>query len=211
METTIYNVQGKEVGKINLPEIFETKVSRPLLHEVVTGFLANQRAGTHSTKTRGEVSGGGAKPYKQKGTGNARRGTNRSPLTRKGGIIFGPRPHTYKQDISQSKRTIALNMALSIKMKDGNVIIIDELTIDQPKTKKVTEIIKSLKVGNKNVLFVADKIEKNIKTASSNIQGLELEQAASLNTYQVMRARKLVLTSKAVDKLMNRTSSEGKA
>ena len=154
---------------------FETKVSRPLLHEVVTGFLANQRAGTHSTKTRGEVSRGGAKPYKQKGTGNARRGTNRSPLTRKGGIIFGPRPHTYKQDISQSKRTIALNMALSIKMKDGNVIIIDELTIDQPKTKKVTEIIKSLKVGNKNVLFVADKI-KNIKTASSNIQGLELEQ-----------------------------------
>jgi large subunit ribosomal protein L4 len=209
METTIYNAQGKEVGKMNLPELFETKVSKPLLHEVVTGFLANQRFGQHSTKTRGEVSGGGTKPYKQKGTGNARRGSNRSPLMRKGGIIFGPRPHTYKHDISQNKRTTALAMALSAKAKDGNLIVVDELSIDQPKTKKVAEIIKSLNVGDRNVLFVFDKIEKNIKTAAGNIEGLELEQAASLNTYQVLWAKKLVLTSKAVDKLKNRTSCEG--
>ena len=210
METSLYNVQGKEVGKIDLPGFFETKISSPLLHEVVTGFMANQRSGTHSTKTRGEVSGGGRKPWKEKGTGNARAGSNRSPLWRKGGIIFGPRPHGYRHDISQSKRTLALWMSLSAKMKDGSLIVIDELTVDQPKTKKMTEILKNLKTGSDNVLFVADKIEKNIKTASRNIPSLELEQAASLNTYQVLWAKKIVMTSKAVEKLKNRAINEGK-
>lgn len=209
METTLFNLLGKEVGKINLPVMFETKVSRSLIHEVVTGFLANQRSGTHSTKTRGEVSGGGAKPYKQKGTGNARRGSNRSPIMRKGGIIFGPRPHGYRQNISQTKRSLALWMALSEKMKNGSVVVVDELSIDQPKTKKISEILSNLKAGNKNILFVADIIDKNIKTAARNIKGLELEQAASLNSYQVLWARKLVITPKAIEILSNRAGSEG--
>ena len=211
METTIYNIQGKEVGKMDLPTLFETKVSQSLLHEVVTGYLANQRSGTHSTKTRAEVSGGGAKPYKQKGTGNARRGSNRSPLTRKGGIIFGPRPHGYRHDISQSKRTIALWMALSAKTKEGSITVVDDLAIEEPKPKKIIEILKNLKAENGNVLFVADKINPKLKTASSNVQGLLLEQAASLNTYQVLWAKKIVITSAAIEKLKNRSGgSEGK-
>jgi large subunit ribosomal protein L4 len=212
METTVYNVQGKEVGKMDLPALFETKVSRSLLHEVVTGYLANQRAGTHSTKNRGEVSGGGRKPWKEKGTGNARAGSNRSPLWRKGGIIFGPRPHGYRHDISQSKRSLALWMALSVKTKEGSMIVVDGLAIEEPKTKKVIEILKNLKAENGNVLFVAEKIDAKLKTASSNVQGLFLEQAASLNTYQVLWSKRIVITSGAIEKLKNRASgaSEGK-
>jgi large subunit ribosomal protein L4 len=210
METTVYNVQGKEVGKMDLPALFETKVSQSLLHEVVTGYLANQRSGTHSTKTRGEVSGGGCKPYKQKGTGNARRGSNRSPLMRKGGIIFGPRPHGYRHDISQSKRSLALSMALSAKTKEGSLIVVDDLVIEEPKTKKIIEILKNLKAENGNVLFVAEKINPKVKIAASNVQGLLLEQAASLNTYQVLWSKRIVITSGAIEKLKNRSGSEGK-
>jgi large subunit ribosomal protein L4 len=210
METTVYNVQGKEVGKMDLPSLFETKVSQSLLHEVVTGYLANQRSGTHSTKTRGEVSGGGCKPYKQKGTGNARRGSNRSPLMRKGGIIFGPTPHGYRHDISQSKRSLALWMALSAKTKEGSLIVVDDLVIEEPKTKKIIEILKNLKAENGNVLFVAEKINPKVKIAASNVQGLLLEQAASLNTYEVLWSKRIVITSGAIEKLKNRSGSEGK-
>jgi len=210
METTLFNVEGKEIGKTELPGIFETKISKPLLHEVVTGFMANQRSGTHSTKTRGEVSGGGRKPWKEKGTGNARAGSNRSPLWRKGGIIFGPRPHGYRHDISQSKRSLSLWMALSEKIKDGNLVVVDDIPLDKPKTRQVVEILKKLNSGDRNVLVVTEKIDKNFKIASHNIPFVEIEQAASLNTYQVLWAHKLIITPKAIEKLNSRTGSEGK-
>lgn len=210
METTIYSTQGKEVGKIALPEFFETKVSKSLLHEVVTGYRANQRSGTHSTKTRGEVSGGGAKPYKQKGTGNARRGSNRSPLTRKGGIIFGPKPHGYRHDISQGKRSLALWMSLSAKTKEGSLVVVDGLSIEEPKTKKIVEIMKSLKADGGKTLFISEKTNANVKIASKNIQGLLLEQASTLNTYQVLWAKKIIITSGAIEVLKKRAGSEGK-
>lgn len=197
----VLNLQGKETGKMDMPEVFGTKVSQTLLHEVATAYLANQRSGTASTKSRGEVSGGGKKPWKQKGTGNARSGSNRSPLWRKGGIAFGPKPHGYRHDISQQKRQAALKMALSIKAANGDIVVIDNLTISEPKTKKVVEILSTLKLGRKNILIVNDKIEKNLKLASKNIQDLVLSNAKDLNMYEVMWAKKIVLTQEAVKQI----------
>ena len=201
MEMKLYNAQGQESGKIGLPALFETKVSRALLHEVVTGYLANQRSGTADTKSRGEVSGGGHKPWREKGTGNARAGSNRSPLWRKGGIIFGPKPRSYYQRLPQQKRRLALDMALSAKVKDGNFIAVDTVTIDEPKTKKMAEVLKNLKVGNGTVLLVIDKNDPKVKRASQNIPGLVVTEAKNLNAYQVLWANKVVFTSAAVNQM----------
>lgn len=201
METTSYDLKGQETGKVTLPGLFEIRVSPALLHEVVTGFLANQRSGTAKTKTRGEVSGGGSKPWKQKGTGNARSGSNRSPLWRKGGIIFGPRPRSYFQNIPQQKRRLSLEMALASKAKEGNLLIVDGFTVSEPKTKKVTEILRNLKLENKKVLVVTDKFDTPVKTASRNIPGLVLAPAASINAYLVLWAEKVVLTRSGLDVL----------
>lgn len=201
METSILNAQGQEKGKLTLPAVFETKVSPALLHEVSTAFLANQRSGTHSTKTRGEVSGGGKKPWRQKGTGNARSGSNRSPLWRKGGIIFGPKPHGYYSGVPQQKRQNALKMALSSKAASGDLIVMDGITVADQKTKHVAEMLKKLKIDGQNILLVVDKIEKNLKLAGRNIPGLVIMGVNNINSYQVLWAKKLVMTSAAIEKL----------
>jgi large subunit ribosomal protein L4 len=199
MEMKIYSMDGKEKGSAVLPPVFETKVIPVLLHEVVTGYLANQRAGTHSTKTRGDVRGGGAKPYKQKGTGNARRGTSRTPLTRGGGIIFGPHPHGYTQNISQQKRVQSLCMALTVKAQGGNVVLIDDVTLAEPKTKNISALVKSLKLNGSSILLVVEALSDTLKRASRNYPLLVIEEARNLNAYQVMWANKLVLTTKALE------------
>lgn len=204
METSIYNLQGKATGKLTLPGIFETKVSTALLHEVVVGLLANQRAGTHSVKTRGEVRGGGKKPWKQKGTGNARSGSNTSPLWRKGGIIFGPKPRSYFQNIPQQKRQLSLQMALSVKAKDGEIIVIDVLKLADAKTKSVAEILKNLKITGSKILLVVDKVDQNLKKASHNIENLVVAEAKNINAYQVLWAKKMLLTPAAVELLEKR-------
>lgn len=201
METAVYNLQGQETGKVTLPGIFDVRVSPALLHEVVVGFLANQRAGTAKTKSRGEVSGGGHKPWKQKGTGNARSGSNRSPLWRKGGIIFGPRPRSYFQNIPQQKRRLSLEMALAAKAKDGKVIVIDGFSVTEPKTKNVAEILKNLKLGGSRVLIVADKFETPVKRASRNVPDLVLAEAANINAYLVLWADTVLLTRPGIEKL----------
>lgn len=199
MEAIIYNQQGQETGKINLPSVFETKVSESLIHEIVTGYLANQRSGTHNTKTRAEVSGGGRKPWKQKGTGNARAGSIRSPLWRKGGIIFGPKPRDYSKSIPQKKRQIGLKMALSVKAGAGDLIVIENAVVSEPKTKKIAEILKNLKIENENILLVTDKIDANLKLAARNVRELDVAEAKNLNIYQVMKAKKIVFTSAAIE------------
>jgi large subunit ribosomal protein L4 len=201
METTVYNIQGKESGKVNLPEVFSTKVSKDLLHEIVVGYMANRRSGTADTKSRGEVSGGGRKPWMEKGTGNARAGSNRSPLWRKGGIIFGPEPRSYFQRMSQQKRRLALQMALASKMQENNVVVLNSVAVDAPKTKQVSGILKNLKLDGKTVLLVVDKVDAKVKQASRNIPGLVMSDVRSLNAYQVLWANKLVLSTAAVDLL----------
>ncbi len=201
METKLYNAQGKESGKLTLPAVFDTKVKKSLLHEVVVGLQANKRAGTASTKSRGEVSGGGAKPWKQKGTGNARSGSNRSGLWRKGGIIFGPKPRNYYQRLPQAKRQAALAMALAEKAKNDNVVVLESLDLKAPKTKVMFGLLQGLNVTGGNVLITVDKASANLKKAARNIPDVVVAEAGHINAYEVLWAKKLVITSAAVDLL----------
>ena len=153
METIVYNAKGQEKGKIELPAFFNTEVSNTLLHEITTAYLNNRRSGTHKTKSRGEVSFSGAKPWKQKGTGNARAGQRNSPLWRKGGVIFGPKPRDYYTKMSKQKKKLSLNMAFSAQLQNGNVIVVDSVKVEEAKTKKVAELIKNLKAEGKKVVF----------------------------------------------------------
>ncbi len=210
MDTTLYTLQGQEKGKITLPALFEAKVSPKLLHEVVTGYLANQRFGNHSTKTRADVSGSGRKLYKQKGTGNARAGSIRSPLRRHGGIIFGPKPHGYYQNVPRQKRQLSLTMALTEKVKNGSMKVIENITLAEPKTKQMAGILKNLKLNSGTVLLVVEKADDRLKKASRNIRDLVIAEAANINTYQVMWAATLVITSGAIDQLQKKIEAAAK-
>ncbi len=201
MDTIVYNVEGKEKGKYELPAFFNTEVKTALLHEITTGYLANLRSGTHATKTRGEVSFSGAKPWKQKGTGNARAGQKNSPLWRKGGIIFGPQPRDYYQKMSKQKRRLALSMAFSNLAKENNLVLVDLIKFDEAKTKNVALFLKNLKVEGKKVIIALSKNDDNVKTAARNIENVVVEQIANLNAYQVMWADKIVTTPEAIDSI----------
>lgn len=206
MDTIVYNVEGKEKGRYELPVFFNTEISTSLLHEITTGYLANLRSGTHATKTRGEVSFSGAKPWKQKGTGNARAGQKNSPLWRKGGIIFGPQPRDYYQKMSKQKRRLALSMAFSSLVKENNLILVDLIKIDQPKTKNIVSFLKSLKVDGKKVIIALAKKDDAIKTASKNIKNVVVDNIANLNAYHVLWADKIVTTPEAIDSIKEKQS-----
>ncbi len=206
MEIIVYSAKGEEKDKIQLPDYFGAEVSVALLHEVTTAYLNNLRAGTHKTKTRGEVSFSGAKPWKQKGTGNARAGQKNSPLWRKGGIIFGPRPRDYYTKISKQKKRRSLNMAFSAQLKNGNIIVIDSVKISEVKTKKVTELIKNLKAGGKKVVFAVPS-DAGFKVAARNIKNVVVENIKNINAYQVLWADRLVITPEAIDLIKERQSA----
>jgi large subunit ribosomal protein L4 len=200
METIVYNAKGQEKGKIELPAFFSAEVSPALLHEITTAYLNNQRAGTHKTKTRGEVSFSGAKPWKQKGTGNARAGQRNSPLWRKGGIIFGPQPRDYYTKISKQKKRLSLNMALSAQLQNGNVIIVDSVKVDEAKTKKIAELIKNLKISGKKVVFAISP-DSVFKLAARNVKNVVVENIKNINAYQVLWADKFITTPEALDSI----------
>ncbi|MDR1926578.1 MAG: 50S ribosomal protein L4 [Endomicrobium sp.] len=206
METIVYNVKGQEKGKMELPVFFNVEISGVLLHEITTAYLNNQRAGTHKTKTRGEVSFSGAKPWKQKGTGSARAGQRNSPLWRKGGIIFGPQPRDYYTKISKQKKKLSLSMALSVQFQKGNVIVVDVIKVDEVKTKKVAELLKNLKIENRKVVFIISN-DVNFKIASRNIKNVVVENFNNINAYQVLWADKLVITPEAIDSIKKRQST----
>jgi large subunit ribosomal protein L4 len=201
METKLLDMKGKEVGKIDLPEkAFGVRPDKTLLHEVTTIYLANQRLGTAHTKTRGEVSGGGKKPWKQKGTGRARAGSSRSPIWRKGGVAFGPRAHSYRQELPKAKAKKALSQALSSRVLDGGLIVIDKLALDGAKTKQVAEILKALNAHNKSMIVI-DQPDPTLTRAAKNIPGLKIMLASHLNTYEVLVFKKIILTKSALEKL----------
>ena len=201
MDTIVYTVEGKEKGRYELPEYFNTEVKTALLHEITTGYLANLRSGTHATKTRGEVFFSGAKPWKQKGTGNARAGQRNSPLWRKGGIVFGPQPRDYYQKMPKQKRKLALNMAFSNLVKEDNLVLVDLIKFEEAKTKNVASFLKNVKVDGKKVIIALAKKDEVIKTAAKNIKNVVVEQIANLNAYQVMWADKIVTTPEAIDSI----------
>ena len=209
METQLLNAQGAEVGKIELQEaVFGRRASRAFLHEYVTNYLANQRRGTANTKTRAEVSGSGKKPWKQKHTGRARAGSIRSPLWRHGGITFGPRAGHVHLDFPRGKSRLALSQALSTKLAQGAIVFVDSLALTSARTKEAVGLLKALGCGSRTMLVLGAPDSK-LALASRNIPGVELAMAGDLNAYSVLRARRMVVTRSALEKLNVRCAALG--
>lgn len=199
-EFTVIDIENNERGKYDLPEkLFYAPVRVDIMHEAVKNYLANQRQGNASTKTKGLVSGGGKKPWRQKGTGRARAGSIRSPIWRGGGTVFGPLPRNYSYKLPQKVKRKALYSALTSKLEDNNVIFLNELVIHEPKTKHVRNLLKALQLDDKKVLFVIDKEDRNLSLASRNLYLVKVTRASDLNVYDLLYYEKLVLTLNAVN------------
>jgi large subunit ribosomal protein L4 len=201
-ELEVKNINNNTAGSITVPdEHFGIKGKDALLHSAVVSYLANQRQGTHSTKTRGKVRGGGRKPYRQKGTGRSRAGTIRSPLWRGGGIVFGPHPRDYRQNMPKQARRLALYAALSAKIADGEMVVVDDLKLDEPMTKKMVEIINNLEVSDGSLLLVLPEMNPNVMLSVRNIPGANVMLAPDLNAYAVLAHRRLLCTKGAIEAL----------
>ncbi len=197
-QVDIINRDSKSIGKTDLPDdIFNIKVNKALLYEVVHNHLANRRQGTVATKTKGLVSGGGKKPYKQKGTGRARAGSNRSPIWRGGGTIFGPQPRDYSYKLPKKVKWQALSSALAAKLADNEVVIIDDLPINEPKTKAVKAILQGL--GLSNVLIIVPEKNEKLELAARNIPRVNVARVSELNVYSVLTHEKLLILKDAIE------------
>ena len=200
-KVSVYNQEGQPVGEIELSDtVFGAEVNEALLHQAVVMYLANQRQGTASTKTRGEVRGGGRKPWRQKGLGRARHGSIRSPIWVGGGVVFGPKPRDYRQAMPKKARRAALRSALSAKVRDGALIVLDDLKLAQPKTKEMAGVLKRLGADRKPLIVLGER-DPNVELSARNLPGAGTAQAADINVYQVLAHDPLVLTRAAVAKL----------
>ena len=197
----VVSVAGKKVGTRDLAsEVFEAKVSVPLMHQVVLAGFASIRRGTHSTKTRGEVSGGGRKPWRQKGTGRARQGSNRSPQWTGGGVVHGPHPRDHEMRVNKKMKRGALRSALTDALMSGKLRVVQDLEFDAPKTKTAAEVLDTLELGGKVLLVLplpsdSGAVEKSFR----NIRGVRVAYARSLGVYEVIAADHLVITESALD------------
>ena len=197
----VYNMQGSQVDELGLNEdIFGADFNEAAVHNAVIMQLASRRQGTHSVKTRAEVSGGGRKPWRQKGTGRARAGSTRSPIWRSGGITFGPAPRSYKYNLPKKARKVALKSALSLKVAEGNLVVVDNLSFPEPKTKEMLKVLQALQADTKSLVVTAEKDEMVWKSAR-NIQGVISMEAVGINVYDLMSYDKLVITREAVAKV----------
>lgn len=201
MTLDVFKIDGSKSGeKINLSDsIFAIEPNDHAIYLSVKAFLANQRQGTHKAKERGEVSGGGKKPWKQKGRGGARAGTTRSPLWVGGGTIFGPRPRDYRQDLPKKVKRLARKSALSYKAKDEQLMVVEDFNLDQPKTKEFTKILDALKVNGKKVLLLTHQNNTNIYKSGRNIPKVKVLEAANASTYDLLNNQILILQKSAVD------------
>ena len=197
----LYDMNGKVVGDINLSEtVFGIDFNNVVVHQVVVNQLANKRQGTQSTKTKSEVRGGGIKPWKQKGTGRARQGSIRSAQWIKGGIVLGPKPRSYRFTLPKKVKRLALKSALSSKVSENEIIVLDKLNFDVIKTKQMVEVLKNLKIDGTAVILIADKNE-NVERSANNIPGVKTLLANTINVYDLMKHGKLIITKDAVSKV----------
>jgi large subunit ribosomal protein L4 len=204
--TKVYNTDNKKVGEVELNDaLFGLEVKKHILHDVVKMQLANRRAGTASTKTRTEVRGGGAKPYRQKGTGRARAGTNNSPLWRGGGVTFGPKPRDYSYKLPKKVRRLGLRMALSARFSEDNLTVLEGFELADIKTKQFVEVMKKLNI--ENGLIVIPGKNENLEKSSRNVQGYKVIQADGLNVYDILLHRRLVLLQPCLGQLEERLLS----
>jgi len=209
MKLTVVNIEGQSVREHELG--FEPILNRKgtqAVHEVVTAYLANQRRGTACTKTRGEVSGGGRKPWRQKGTGRARHGSIRSPIWVGGGVVFGPKPRDYSKKVPKAVKRLALRKALSERIKDGDVLLLDDLQVEAPKTKLFVSILNRLQLNDVSVLIVHHDPDLNLLLASRNVPEVDVTTGRELNTYQVLRYDKLVFTEGALQQVEERLKED---
>lgn len=200
-ELSLYNIKGEEVGEFSLKEdIFNAKINKYIVHQIVSRYLADKRRGTASTKTRGKVSGGGAKPWRQKGTGRARAGSNRSPIWVGGGTVFGPQPRDYSFSLPRKMRIAAIKSILSDKVKNKEVIILDQLILEDNKTKKMVKILKNLNALEKPLIII-DQKDQDIEKVVRNIDGAMVLPASQINSYDLLNHRKLIFTKEAIQKI----------
>lgn len=198
-KVTIYDMTGKSVGERELNDaIFAVTPNKAVLHEVVKNYLANQRQGTQSTLTRTEVSGGGKKPWRQKGTGHARQGSTRAPQWTHGGVALGPKPRSYRYTINRKMKVVGLKSALSAKVAENELILVDAIKVDEYKTKTVVNMLKALGAEGK-ALIVTDTVNKTLVGSANNIPGVKTSIVGEMNTYDVLNSRKMILTVAAVD------------
>ena len=197
---SVYNIEGKEVGSIELNDaVFGVEVNEHLVHMAVVNQLANNRQGTQSAKTRSEVSGGGRKPWRQKGTGHARQGSTRSPQWTGGGVVFAPKPRDYSFKMNKKEKRIALLSALSSKVADNKIVVLDAFNLDEVKTKKFAEVMSNLKVDK--ALVVIEGENKNVVLSGRNIPTVKVSATNEINTYDVLKYETLVVTKATVEKL----------
>jgi large subunit ribosomal protein L4 len=200
IQVDVVTLDNKPTEKIELPpDIFGVKIKRGVLHEVVRNYLANHRQGTTVTKTRGLVSGGGRKPYRQKGTGRARAGSIRSPLWKGGGTVFGPVSRDYSYKLPKKVKWAALGAVLSSKLSDGDVIAVEDISLERPKTRELNSLLKGLDVSN--VLIILPVEDETIKRAAQNIPRVNVAVVGKLNAYEILVHEKLLLTKKAIEKM----------
>lgn len=203
-EIEVKDINNNAKGKIALSEaIFNSTVSESLVHTAVVSYLANQRQGTHATKTRGLVSGGGKKPWKQKKTGRARHGSSRSPIWRGGGTVFGPQPRDYSINLPQSMKRTALYKALTLKFSDGEIVVVDSISIEKPKTKSMVEILKSMGLSEKKVLIVLPDKDEGVMLSIRNIPTANVIRVSDLNAYHVAVSDFVLFTGAAILKLQS--------
>ncbi|MBR3298628.1 MAG: 50S ribosomal protein L4 [Clostridia bacterium] len=196
----IYNMSGSKVGTMELSEtIFGQEVNVPAMHAYVTAYLANQRQGTQSAKTRAEVSGGGKKPWRQKGTGRARQGSTRSPQWTHGGVVFAPKPRDYRLSLNKKLKRVALKSALSAKVASEKFIVLDSLKLSAPKTKEMVKVLESLKISS--ALIITPAVDETVLRASNNIPGIQTTTVGTLNTYEVLKYDAVIATRDAVEKV----------
>jgi len=200
-KVALYNIAGEQVGDIELKdEIFGVEVNVEAMHQVVKMLLANQRQGTQSALTRAEVSGGGIKPWRQKGTGRARHGSIRSPQWTHGGVVFAPKPRSYRYTVPKKIRRLAMKSALSSKVNENNIIVLDELNFEIPKTKQVVNMLKNLNVDTKALIVLPEKNE-NVEKSARNIPGVKTTLVNTLNVYDILKYDKFIITKSAVEKV----------
>jgi large subunit ribosomal protein L4 len=208
MKLTIKNVQGKEAGSLELSfQPVEAGKGNQAVHDVVVAYMAAQRSGTACTKTMGDVAGSGKKPWRQKGTGRARAGSFASPLWRGGGVVFGPKPRDFTKKVTRKTKQLALRKAFTERANAGDITVLEDIKLDSPKTKGFISILTSLNISG-TTLIVSESGNENLALASRNVEGVELTNSQSVNTYQLLRAKNVIFTRGAIEELDARLKVE---
>jgi large subunit ribosomal protein L4 len=195
----VLNMNGERVGDIELSDaIFNAEINESVLHEVVKNYLANQRQGTHKAKTRAEVRGGGRKPFKQKGTGRARQGTTRAPQYKGGGVVFAKAPRDFSYKLPKQVKRVAMKSALSSKLKNNELILVDALNLNAPKTQEMVKVLSNIKANQKSYI-VSAQMNDNVYRSARNIAGVQATFVGEMNVYEILKHNSLILTQEAVN------------